>query len=813
MPRRKTSGGLVNRLGAWKKVGGLAVAALVAALVPSAAYAVNTNTGTINVAGNFSTVLTVSGTATLSGSGEYRQGLIFGLTTDIGFNIPTTTINVGAGPFNYNNVPALGTIQNLNYDNHTVVPNNFTGANLGLITTPQAYAFPQQTIGVNVPVLGLFDIPLDLRIQPFGTVNSLAFGSGGTGNLGSITPIGNGNQGTMTNTLPGAIVGQGTIQSNGTLTVNIPLIGTVTLISNTQVLPPTNFSLTNPGANLQSGTVATTDLQPDPIPPGGNPPYPHDMNVNFAFGSGSQNTNVIFNAAINYFNGGTDTIRRLNANVNFNLNFTLSNMNVNLNGNVNDGISNFAPFNNPGGPYFLNAVQQSVALNGSGGDPDGDAITYRWTTATGATLIGPSPFLGLPQSGITSASGAGSFAQVSLTTIDSGTPGNAGLESPSNSSFVIYNNTAPSAANAGFLNLSAFTTTVNHFGTFTDLDLFVTGVPSDFDTHTFSWRVNGNLIGNAPTAQSNPITLQQALNAGINHPNESITGIFTVFDKSGASTSANFGVGYANTVPTVNGGPDLAFNASQASRTATAVVNDPDLAVNALKAGFETTTYQWRSGGNPFGLNPNAAANTITIQQAIAAGMNTTTATGVMNVTATDFVGTSGFDTVLLTYSNAGPTATGFAVGNPNGTASYSFTITDIDLGMNALQSNFEFVNWELGRFPALTPAQVGDGFRNGTTAANFVGPNIVISGNLTAGQILAIFGASEGTFTGYLNAVDRAGVIFSLPFTFTITAIPEPATVVLWGVGAVGIFAISRRKKRSRVSPPVQAEALRESG
>lgn len=777
-----------------------AILLLVAGLGGPVARASSINVSNVAVNGTFSTNLTISGSLTVSASGTYKQWVgigSFGTHISQGFNVPNQTITINPQTFSYNNVPASGNIS-IRYDNHLVIPQAMNDANISLVAAPLNYNLSPQNLNVNVPILGLFNLGMNMQVNTFGSLSNYVYQSqtGINSFIGGISSVPNGNQGSLATPLPGNATGNASVAANGTVSINLPLIGNVTLINNTRILDPVGFNISGP-QDFLAGTVRTVDTQPDPTPPGGTPPYPHNMQETFNLQNSNQTTSSTFpntTYSANYsVPNGSSGVSNINITFGGTMTFSFVPSSTNLTGNITSGpgmIQNFAPSALAGGPYFMNASNfGGITLSGNGSDPDGDPIFYTWYTPA-ATISGQTVSVNAAQAGLTSTVGPGSLVNIALKTTDIGTPGNAGLDSPLNGAAIVYTNTPVTGAVTASINVDAVTPATDQVFFF-DPDLNVNAMVPGFETHTFSWTASGSPIGNNPGSATNVITAAQAVAAGILHPNNSIGAAVTVTDKAGTNSTATFNINYTNSLPSVNPGPNLVYSATQLSNTTAAVGTDPDLAMNAIRPGFETQAYNWTTGNNP-----NQSNNTITIQQAIAAGMLNTITTGTATVTVTDFIGTSANGTILLTYNNTGPTGSGLTVGLPGGGSSYNITFTDPDLQINALRAggNFEQLTYELDKTAATNVAQIGDGFVNGTSPVLFSGSNFVLSGTLTQAQLLAIFGSLQPSYTAYANVRDKAGQLFS--FAFTINVVPEPTTALLWSIGAIGLVGVAQRRR-----------------
>lgn len=216
--------------------------------------------------------------------------------------------------------------------------------------------------------------------------------------------------------------------------------------------------------------------------------------------------------------------------------------------------------------------------------------------------------------------------------------------------------------------------------------------------------------------------------------------------------------------------------------------------------GGSITSYNWTTegGGNPTGATPSLGI--------VDSGLTSTTDTASVRLDVVDDESTADpdGDTAAIAYSNTAPALINIdATRLADGSVTFSFTVDDDDLGVNALIAAFESVDVELDMVAALTGTDVGDGFMTGNTVLDGTGFSVTYS----VGDLLAVYG-SEGSKTFFANAVDNAGDVFSGSGDFLlqraggtgptnppVTGVPVPAGAALFAIGLAGLGFARRRK------------------
>lgn len=430
------------------------------------------------------------------------------------------------------------------------------------------------------------------------------------------------------------------------------------------------------------------------------------------------------------------------------------------------------------GPYVYSASQLTSTLNSTGSsDAEGALANYSWQVAGGGTFIGASPTISIVQTGLT---GTTSTNTVTLTVTDSD-----GATAASNSSFS-YTNAAPTANAGPSLAFSAGSPTVTANGSVTDADLAVNSQISGFETTAYSWG-----YGNAPSSASNPVTLAQAIANGLTTTIGSANLPLTVTDKAGASANSSTVLTYTNSAPTANAGGPLSFSAGNTTVTANGSVIDADLANNGLISGFETSSFSWG-----YGNSPTAASTPVTLSQAIANGLTSTTGTANLPLTVTDQAGAASSSSTTLSYTNSGPTVNSVStVAAPNYGITFGGQFGDADLFANGLTASFENLIFEFDLTQATSAAQVGDGLMVGSTSASQTTPG-TLGGTYSLTQLISLFGGL-GTHTAWANVRDAAGAFQSV--SFQVNVVPEPASLVIWTALGALAAVIGYRRRRAR--------------
>ncbi|MEQ1870843.1 MAG: PKD domain-containing protein, partial [Vicinamibacterales bacterium] len=141
---------------------------------------------------------------------------------------------------------------------------------------------------------------------------------------------------------------------------------------------------------------------------------------------------------------------------------------------------NLVPTAVPGGPYS-GTSKQLITFNGSGSDPDGDPLTYRWDFGDGHTAIGASPSYAY--------AGQGTFT--ATVTVDDGRGGSAGASAIVSVQPIVPGNRVPTAVPGG-----------PYRGTAKQLIAFAGGgTDPDGDPLTLSWSFGDgqSAAGGAPS--------------------------------------------------------------------------------------------------------------------------------------------------------------------------------------------------------------------------------------------------------------------------------------------------------------------------
>ncbi len=144
-----------------------------------------------------------------------------------------------------------------------------------------------------------------------------------------------------------------------------------------------------------------------------------------------------------------------------------------------------------------------------------------------------------------------------------------------------------------------------------------------------------------------------------------------------------------------------------------------------------------------------------------------------------DFAGDAG---IGLTSFNFNIDATVFAIvttGDPIDIPDVSFSLTStglFDSGQGYFSGTFDAGSLLSGSFTNLYVLSLGDANGQFLGDLNYTGGSL--KGNLTAGRI-------EGTF-------DSAGIVAKLG---SVTVVPVPAAVWLFGSGLIGLIGVARRK------------------
>jgi large repetitive protein len=305
-------------------------------------------------------------------------------------------------------------------------------------------------------------------------------------------------------------------------------------------------------------------------------------------------------------------------------------------------INNAPPVANAGSDQTLTATGPTtpVTLQGSGSDPDGEAVTFAWTQ--GSTVLGNSATLPLNL-----AIGTYTFT---LTVTDAG-----GL-SASSVTHVTINN-APPVANAGpdqTLTATGVTTSVTLHGSGSDVD---------GEALTFSWTQGTTVIGNSAVL---PVNLKVG----------TYTFTLTVTDAGGLSASAVTHVTVNNAAPVANAGADQTLTATGSTTPVTLHGSGSDVDGDAL-------TFVWTQGTTVVGnsavlpLNLAIGGYTFTLTVTDAGGLSSSAVTHV-TINPRAPVAVVAADPVFECTSPTGTSVTlnGSASNDPNG-YSLSYVWTD----------------------------------------------------------------------------------------------------------------------------------------
>lgn len=396
-------------------------------------------------------------------------------------------------------------------------------------------------------------------------------------------------------------------------------------------------------------------------------------------------------------------------------------------------VVNTKPIAAAGGPYTYSAGGLTQTYNGGGsvtgqaGNEGGQALSFVWKNASNVTIGSTvNPAVNLANSGLTTTL---STSTVNVTVTDNG-PLN--MVSNAANATVQYSNAASTSASAGNYSFNSSLANITAAGTAADADLAANAQVANFEQIAFNWKSGGVDIGNtpnstaapasSPASTTNAITFSQAVARGLTTTTTSIPLTVNAKDRfavanSGAGVSNTGSISYTNSAvsgASTTGG--YSFNSSLANVNASGSANDADLAANAVQANFEQVTLNWTSGGFAIGNTPTTvtaptgspatAGNSITLAQAVARGLITTTSSIPLTVTASDRSGTNSSSNTTISYTNT--PVSGASTGG-----SYSFdanmapvvangSTNDADLAANAVQANFEEVtfSWTSGANP-----------------------------------------------------------------------------------------------------------------
>lgn len=297
-----------------------------------------------------------------------------------------------------------------------------------------------------------------------------------------------------------------------------------------------------------------------------------------------------------------------------------------------------------------------------------------------------------------------------------------------------------------------------------DLDVFVNGTP-------VLTNANVHVFGAAPTSANANVSGTGSAYVGFGGRTGGAT------ENHDIKTWSFSGTQYA---PTAASNGPYAYSASQLSHT----LNSS----GSTDAEGALAGYSWQvTGGGTF----SGASPTLNIAQA---GLTTTTSTNTVTLTVTDSDGATANSSSSFSYTNTAPAAsTPSLTINPNYSVSFFDVFTDLDLAGNGFTSSFETLTFEFDLTQATLPGQVGDGFLTGATNPTETVQGS-LAGTLSLSQLVSLFGGL-GTFTAWANVRDAAGLVASR--SFTVTVVPEPGSLLIWGGLAAMAFGLRRRHAR----------------
>jgi PKD repeat protein len=288
-------------------------------------------------------------------------------------------------------------------------------------------------------------------------------------------------------------------------------------------------------------------------------------------------------------------------------------------------ITNRTPTANAGGPY-TGVRNQPVAFNGSGGDPDGDALTYAWNFGDGTTGTGASP--------------THAYATLGTFTVTLVVSDGYDSSAPSTTSATVSNR--PPVANAGGPYAAVRGQAISFNGS---------GSDPDGDPLTYAWDFGDGSTGTGATPAHAYATLG------------TFTVTLTVSDGVGGSAQATSSATITNRAPMASaGGPysgfrntAIAFNGSASS--------DPD---------GDPLSYSWDFGDGSTGTGANpthayATLGTFTVTLVVNDGhVSSAPATATVTISNRLPIANAGPDRTVLQRTSV--TLDGRASSDPDGT-------------------------------------------------------------------------------------------------------------------------------------------------
>ena len=298
--------------------------------------------------------------------------------------------------------------------------------------------------------------------------------------------------------------------------------------------------------------------------------------------------------------------------------------------------NNIPPNANAGSDMSITLPLNTVSLNGSGSDPDGNVVSYQWSKITGPV----SGVIVNPAAPVTSAVGLSQgtyFYQLSVTD-------NSGAITKDTVKVLVNPpvNLAPKANAGQDISITLPLNTINLTGSGLDTD----GTISSYQWKKIAGPVSA-IITNASSASS-----------GVNNLTEGVYEFeLTVTDNGGASakdtTSVNVYPAPANILPTANAGADISIYLPENKTILKGVGTDVDGSIVA---------YDWKLLSGPAQYifsNPTLSQTAFS---------NLTQGNYQIQLTVTDNSGAKGFDTILVAVgaSRIAPTQTADLVVYPN---------------------------------------------------------------------------------------------------------------------------------------------------